>query len=144
MRVLVGDDLFTVAEVARRTGVTRKALRHYEQLGLLRPRSRTDAGYRLYDDEALRRLDLVARAKSLGLSLAETEEFIAAADTDCGEDHGELAAIVERKLAETDQRLVEISSLRETLQGVLERLTRGNIGAGCGPAVCTCSTPTPV
>ena len=70
-------ELMTVVEVSRRAGVTRKALRVYEDLGLVRPVERTEAGYRLYDDEAIRRLHLIARAKSLGLTLAEVEQFLA-------------------------------------------------------------------
>src|SRR5204863_3357064 len=73
-----------VAEVGRRTGLTRKALRLYETMGLLEPAERTEAGYRLYDAEALRRIELINRAKVLGLTLAETKEFLHVAEGCCG------------------------------------------------------------
>lgn len=128
----------SVAEVGRRTGLTRKALRHYEALGLVEPVARTDAGYRLYDGESLRRIELVNRAKVLGLSLAEANEFIHVADGCCGENHPQLAALVQGKLAETEQRIAELRSLGETLRGVLDRLEATEGQHRCEETLCTC------
>ena len=132
------DGLLTVAEVSRRTGLTRKALRHYEALGLVEPEERTDAGYRLYGDAALRRIELVNRAKVLGLSLNEAREFLHVAEGCCGENHPELAALVEGKLAETQQRIEELRSLRDVLQGVLDRLAAAEGQHRCEETLCTC------
>ena len=130
--------LLGVAEVGRRTGLTRKALRLYEELGLVEPAARTDAGYRLYDDEALRRIELVNRAKVLGLTLTEAKEFLHVAAGCCGEHHPELAALVEGKLAETQQRIAELQSLRSTLESVLGRLAANEGVHRCEEALCTC------
>ena len=132
------DGLLTVAEVSRRTGLTRKALRHYESLGLVEPEERTHAGYRLYGDAALRRIELVNRAKVLGLSLNEAREFLHVAEGCCGENHPELAALVEGKLAETQQRIEELRSLRDVLQGVLDRLAAAEGKHRCEETLCTC------
>lgn len=131
--------LLSVAEVGRRTGLTRKALRHYETLGLVEPAAHTDAGYRLYDDESLRRIELVNRAKVLGLSLAEANEFIHVAEGCCGENHPQLAALVQGKLAETEQRITELRSLGETLRGVLDRLEATEGQHRCEETLCTCA-----
>ena len=131
-------ELLTVAEVGRRTGLTRKALRLYEEMGLVEPAGRTDAGYRLYDDEALRRIELVNRAKVLGLSLAEAEEFIHVAEGCCGENHPQLAKLVQGKLAETEQRIDDLRNLRETLRGVLDRLDATEGQHRCEETLCTC------
>ncbi len=131
-------DLLQVAEVTRRTGATRKALRLYEDMGLVEPAARSEAGYRLYDTEALRRIELVNRAKVLGLTLTEAREFLHVADGCCGEHHPELAGLVGRKLAETDERITELAGLRDTLQGVLSRL-EANAGVHrCEESLCTC------
>ena len=134
-------DLLKVSEVGRRTGLTRKALRHYEAMGLVEPAVRTASGYRLYDAEALRRIELVNRAKVLGLSLAEAKEFLHVAEGCCGDNHPELAALVEHKLAETDQRLAELSNLRRTLSEVVERLARTEGQHRCEESLCTCNAP---
>jgi len=138
---MVTDSLLGVAEVGRLTGLSRKALRHYEELGLVNPATRTDAGYRLYDSEALRRIELVNRAKVLGLSLNEAKEFLHVAEGCCGDHHPELAALVEGKLAETEQRIAELQSLRSTLHGVLDRLASNEGLHRCEEALCTCRTP---
>lgn len=133
------DNLLTVAEVSRRTGLSRKALRLYETMGLVEPEERSDAGYRLYGDESLRRIELVNRAKVLGLSLAEAKEFMHVAEGCCGENHPALAALVEGKLAETEQRIDELRSLRDTLEGVLERLAATEGQHRCEQTLCTCA-----
>ena len=135
------DALLGVAEVGRRTGLTRKALRLYEELGLVEPADRTDAGYRLYDEEALRRIELVNRAKVLGLSLTEAKEFLHVAEGCCGDHHPALAALVEGKLSETERRIAELQSLRGTLRGVLERLERNEGVHRCEESLCTCRAP---
>ena len=130
-----------VSEVGRQTGVSRKALRLYESLGLVEPVHRTDAGYRMYDEEALRRIELISRAKVLGLTLAETKEFLHVAEGCCGENHPALANLVERKLEETERRIAELASLKGTLKGVLERLERNEGVHRCEEALCTCQRP---
>lgn len=110
--------LVSIAEVRRLTGLTRKALRVYEALGLVLPAARTGSGYRLYDHQGLRRLRLVARARALGLTLAEVAEFLDAADGCCGERQRQLGAILERKLAETVRLLEELRARREELRQV--------------------------
>ncbi len=62
--------MYRVHEFAERAGVTVKALHHYDRLGLLKPR-RTDAGYRVYADGDLERLEQIVALKFLGLSLKQ-------------------------------------------------------------------------
>ncbi|OWA13366.1 MerR family transcriptional regulator [Streptomyces sp. CS113] len=60
-----------IGEVARRSGVSARMLRHYESLGLVRPSGRTGSGYREYSREDVRRIFHVESLRSLGLSLRE-------------------------------------------------------------------------
>lgn len=60
-----------IGEVARRSGVSARMLRHYESLGLVRPRGRTGSGYREYSAEDIRRIFHIESLRSLGLSLRE-------------------------------------------------------------------------
>lgn len=61
----------TVKEVSRSTGISVRALHHYDAIGLLKPSCVTGAGYRLYDDAALERLRLILIYRELGLPLKE-------------------------------------------------------------------------
>ncbi|MFF1478474.1 MerR family transcriptional regulator [Streptomyces sp. NPDC058301] len=60
-----------IGEVARRSGVSARMLRHYESLGLVRPSGRTGSGYREYSAEGIRRIFQIESLRSLGLSLRE-------------------------------------------------------------------------
>ncbi|MFF2184935.1 MerR family transcriptional regulator [Streptomyces sp. NPDC058155] len=60
-----------IGEVARRSGVSARMLRHYESLGLVRPTGRTGSGYREYSGEDIRRILHIESLRSLGLSLRE-------------------------------------------------------------------------
>ncbi|WP_052852196.1 HEAT repeat domain-containing protein [Streptomyces avicenniae] len=60
-----------IGEVARRSGVSARMLRHYDALGLVRPTGRTEGGYREYSDEDIRRIFHIESLRSLGLSLRE-------------------------------------------------------------------------
>ncbi|MFG2825973.1 HEAT repeat domain-containing protein [Streptomyces sp. NPDC048434] len=60
-----------IGDVARRSGVSARMLRHYDSLGLVRPTGRTKAGYREYGGEDIRRIFHIESLRSLGLSLRE-------------------------------------------------------------------------
>ncbi|MFE7636705.1 HEAT repeat domain-containing protein [Kitasatospora sp. NPDC057518] len=60
-----------IGDVARRSGVSARMLRHYESLGLVRPTGRTGSGYRRYADEDIRRIFHIESLRSLGLSLRD-------------------------------------------------------------------------
>ncbi|MER6144568.1 MerR family transcriptional regulator [Streptomyces sparsogenes] len=60
-----------IGEVAQRSGVSARMLRHYESLGLLRPTDRTEVGYREYSSDDIRRIFHIESLRSLGLSLRE-------------------------------------------------------------------------
>src|SRR5579871_2407109 len=63
--------MYTVGELAKLTGVTVRALHHYDEIGLVRPTSRSAAGYRLYDRADVLRLQHVVLLRELGLPLPD-------------------------------------------------------------------------
>ena len=63
--------MMAVKEMSRRSGVSIRTLHHYDAVGLLRPAAVTDAGYRLYDDKALERLQIILLFKELEFPLKE-------------------------------------------------------------------------
>jgi DNA-binding transcriptional MerR regulator len=67
---------YLVKDVAELTGVSVRALHHYDEIGLLVPRARTDSGYRLYDDEELLRLQQILVGRELGLTLEEIRQSL--------------------------------------------------------------------
>lgn len=89
---------FTVGELAKLTGITVRTLHHYDELGLVQPSGRTAAGYRLYEERDVLRLQQVLLYRELGLAL----EQIAAVIDDPGFERAEAlrahrAALLERR-----------------------------------------------
>ncbi|MGM9639945.1 MAG: MerR family transcriptional regulator [Faecousia sp.] len=66
----------TVKEVSKLTGVSVRTLHHYDAIGLLRPTKVTDAGYRMYDDAALSRLQNILLFRELQFPLKEIKEIL--------------------------------------------------------------------
>ena len=74
--------MWTVKQVSRITGVSVRTLHHYDAIGLLRPAKVTDAGYRLYDDAALRRLQNILLFRELQFPLKEIKAILDSPDFD--------------------------------------------------------------
>lgn len=68
--------MMIVNEVSKLTGVSIRTLQYYDTIGLLKPSSYTESGYRLYDDTALERLQQILLFKELEFSLKEIKEII--------------------------------------------------------------------
>lgn len=73
--------LFTIEQVAARTGLTKRTLRYYEELGLLPPTDRTEGNYRRYSEADIQRLEHIKKLRDLlGFSLADIREILNAED----------------------------------------------------------------
>lgn len=72
----------TISQVAKLTGVSIRTLQYYDEIGLLSPSELTEAGYRLYDDSALQRLQQILFFKELGFQLKEISEILKKSDYD--------------------------------------------------------------
>ncbi|MFG2142690.1 MerR family transcriptional regulator [Streptomyces sp. NPDC048696] len=68
--------LYSIGDLARRTGLTVKAVRFYSDCGIVPPTDRSPAGYRLYDIDALARLDLVRTLRDVGLDLPTIRKIV--------------------------------------------------------------------
>ena len=70
------DELMTIGEVARAVGVATPTLRYYEQEGLLSPTTRSRAGYRLYDAQAIEQLRFIRSAQAVGFTLDDIRTLL--------------------------------------------------------------------
>ncbi|MFC4007284.1 MerR family transcriptional regulator [Nonomuraea purpurea] len=71
-----GDPLYSIGDLARRTGLTVKAIRFYSDEGIVPPADRSPAGYRRYDLDAVARLDLVRTLRELGVDLPTIRKVV--------------------------------------------------------------------
>lgn len=72
----------TISQVAELTGVSTRTLQYYDEIGLLKPSELTQSGYRLYNDEALQKLQQILFFKELGFKLKEISEILQKPDFD--------------------------------------------------------------
>ncbi len=124
--VAMGDSgVFTIGELARRTGLTTRTIRFYSDEGLLPPADRTYAGYRLYDTASLARLELLRTLRELGLGLSDAAEALAGRSSvgELAKRHVELLdeqirvlrlrRAVLRAVARNDSELDEVRLMKE-------------------------------
>jgi MerR family copper efflux transcriptional regulator len=120
-----------IGDVARRSGVSSKAIRYYEGIGLFPPAPRTASGYRDYEESVLDRLAFVRAAQAVGLSLGEIRSIVALRDggaTPCGH----VLDLLRVRSAELDRRIAELRALRGELARLVQR-AEGLDPAGCDP-----------
>ena len=102
-----------ISEFAARCGVTVHALRHYEALGLLKP-GRSAGGYRTYEPAQRREVVFIAMSRKAGFSLPAIAEQLPAFRT--GRlGIGQMVEALQDRIAEIDQQLRELHSLRAEL-----------------------------
>lgn len=70
----------SIGLVARQTGCTVPTIRYYEEVGLLPPASRTEAGQRHYDERTIRRLTFIRRCRDFGFSIDQVRELVGLVD----------------------------------------------------------------
>lgn len=107
-----------VGELAKRSGLTVRALHHYDAIGLLMPSARAENGYRLYDRNDIARLHTIQALRRFGLSLAEIGTYLARPDTP-------LVSIVAQQIAMLDRQIEQASKLRERLKHLHATLLDG-------------------
>jgi DNA-binding transcriptional MerR regulator len=76
----MGSKHMQIGEVADRTGLSLRAIRHYEEVGLAPPSARSQGGFRLYTEDDVARLGVIRRMKPLGFTLEEMRELLAVLD----------------------------------------------------------------
>lgn len=123
-----------IGEIAARTGVSRKALRLYEKVGIVPAPRRTGAGYRLYGQDTVALLVFVTQARRLGFRLDEIKRIVVlkrAGRAPCAH----VLDLVREKLETIEQTLTDLAEVRGQLRG----LTRSWRSRRHRPAaVCPC------
>ncbi|MDR7330836.1 MerR family transcriptional regulator [Corynebacterium guangdongense] len=115
------DDGLKIGEITEKTGLSIPTLRHYDSVGLVTPSGRSPGGFRLYNDEDIRRILLVRRMKPLGFTLEQMRDFLdaadalreGAADTDAAEARATLAQIRDEARARYEKLRKQVAYAEE-------------------------------
>ena len=115
----------TIGKVAKTTGLSLKAIRYYEDKGLLAPRPRTDGGYRQYEDADVNRLLFIRRAKELGISLRQITDLLNCwPDNTCSMTRPILKKAMRDRLEELKAQIGLLSDLQNQLELELSELDK--------------------
>ncbi|MCM3612781.1 Cu(I)-responsive transcriptional regulator, partial [Planococcus sp. MERTA32b] len=103
-----------IGDASRESGVSAKMIRYYEQVGLLAPSKRTDAGYRIYGADEVHTLRFIRQARRLGFLVEDIRKLLMLWQ-DRSRASAEVKSIALEHVAELDKRIAELSDMRDTL-----------------------------
>ncbi len=120
----------TIGKLAKAVGVNIQTVRYYERRRLLSPMARRPSGYRLYGDEALRRLHFIKNAQTLGFTLHEIAELLnlrVSSVARCGDVQRKAQA----KLVQVAAKVRDLRALAQALQGLIQTCRAGQPSDRC-------------
>ena len=109
------DDKMTSGEIARKAGVSQKAVRLYDEKGLLKPTEYSEGNYRLYDKEALQILEKIVALKQIGFSLEEIRDNLTSGDAK------DIEEALELQLAVMEEKRYRIEMVIDAIKRTLAR-----------------------
>ncbi len=105
----------TIGRLAREGGVNLETVRYYERQGLLPRPPRSASGYRLFPEEAARRLRFIRRSQELGFSLGEIRELLSLR-VSRRTTSADIRARAEAKIADIEAKVKSLESMKKTLR----------------------------
>jgi len=109
--------LLKVGELAKRTGLTVRALHHYDSIGLLQPSGRSDSGYRLYNRDDVARLHGIQTLRRMGLSLADVAESLDGGAVTLSDILARQIGVLEREISQAQTLHERLSAMQMVLAG---------------------------
>ena len=111
------EQLMTVGDLARRTGLSIKAIRRYEGLGLIYSAGRSEGNYRLFDESALWCAQVISTLRTLGLTIKEIDrlgrDYLSRPEELVGP---RVAALLDRAERRIDDRIAELEAVRRRIR----------------------------
>ena len=115
------SELFlTIGEMAKRSGLTAKMIRHYESLGLLPPAVRSEAGYRHYQEADVQQLRFIRQARELGFSLPQIGELLNLWH-DQQRPSSKVKQVAQQHIAVLEQKITELTQMKSALETLVSR-----------------------
>jgi MerR family transcriptional regulator, copper efflux regulator len=118
-----------ISEAARRSGLSVKTIRYYEDIELIVPAMRAENGYRQYDSEAVQELHFLARAREVGFDLQECR-LLLELQRDRSRQSRHARQLVLEKSQQLQTRIAQLVEMQKVLLGLAHRC-RGDEGPDC-------------
>ena len=108
----------TIGQLAKAAGVNVQTVRFYEREGILKPQTRLDSGYRVYNEDSLKRLHFIRQAKDLGFSLDEIQGLLNLRVRSVDRCN-QVRSKAEQKLKDVQQKITHLKKLERTLKSLV-------------------------
>ncbi|MGH2507128.1 MAG: MerR family transcriptional regulator [Ktedonobacteraceae bacterium] len=119
----MGASSFSIEQVAAQTGLTKRTLRYYEEVGLLPPTGRTEGNYRRYTQDDVQRLERIKNLRDLlGFSLADIREILQA------EEERDQIRVAYRQATEIEAKISQLERIDEIIHHQLELIEQKIVG----------------
>jgi len=118
------DVRLQIGELARRTGCNIDTIRYYEKVGMLARPMRTEAGYRLYGADDVRRLSFIRRARELGFQPEEVRAMLRLSDEQ-SQPCAEVMGVARSHLADVRSKVADLQAMEATLEILVVKCEKG-------------------
>ena len=113
-----------IGELARRTGCNIDTVRYYEKVGMIAPPMRTEAGYRLYGADDVRRLSFIRRARELGFQPEEVRAMLRLSD-ERSQPCAEVMGVARSHLADVRSKVADLLAMEAALEILIVKCEKG-------------------
>lgn len=121
---------YGIGEIARRANISVETVRYYERKGLLKEPQRKASGYRQYDDETIRILQFILRAKEFGFTLREIQNLLSVW-FDPAATRTDVRQRAKEKVDEIDGKIAVLQQMRHALQSLVDKCHGHGPATGC-------------
>jgi MerR family mercuric resistance operon transcriptional regulator len=122
--------LLTIGQVAKQTRVTVETVRFYEKQGLIGTPQRSDAGYRQYPEDTVKRVRFIQNAKDVGFTLKDIAELLALR-REPGTSCTDIKLRATRKMEEVDRKIQDLDHIRDALAGLIMTCSGSGAASQC-------------
>ena len=129
------NETMTIGRVAEAAGVNVESVRYYQRRGLVAIPRKPPGGQRQYGPAVVARVRFIKRAQNLGFTLDEITNLL---QLDDGQSCRETRLLAEQKLATIEERIADLTRMRQTLRGLVSECAAGQRPRSC-PIIATLS-----
>ncbi len=117
------EKMLFIGQIAKQIGVNPKTIRYYEEINLLSKSKRGENNYRVYSQDAVKRLSFIKKAQSLGFTLREIKEVLALRDRGF-KPCTHVRDLLKQRVIDIDQKLAELTILKRELKKLEQEWAR--------------------
>ncbi len=120
----------TIGQLAQELNIKTQTIRYYENQGLLSKPERTQSNYRIYDQNSIKRLTFIKRAKEIGFSLGDIKTLLEMSDKKVNRC-ADVKDFAETRLIKIRSRIEDLKSMEMTLSDIIKQCSQPNKTAEC-------------